>query len=137
MQSEQSTLFTRRTFSRLVAGMAIAGFFSQTKRIRACLMAIAHGGETAMMDRSMPLKSPGIDCVAKGDAAIFSRRGDEKPLFATNLPGKWIWEACDGKTPPRKISSKIHQTCDVSRRRAHQDCVAFLCQLKRKGFIKV
>lgn len=137
MQSEQSLRMSRRMFSSLTAGMAIAAFFSQAKQIRTCLTTIFHGLENVIMDRSMPLKSPGIDCVAKGDAAVFFRKGDEKPFFATNLPGKWIWDACDGKTSPMAISCKIHKTCDVSRHRVHQDCLAFLRQLKRKGLVRV
>lgn len=137
MQPENTMRLNRRTFAGLFVGMAIAAFSAQLKPIRACMTRISHAGEALIMDRSMPMKSPRIVCVTKGDAATFCRRGDEKPIFATNLSGKWIWDACDGKTPPREISSKINQTCDVSRHRAHQDCVAFLCQLKKKGLIRV
>jgi hypothetical protein len=137
MQLTKSMQLDRRKLLKLATAMAAGAFLTQGRRLWHFSTPNLHAAEMDMMNRSMPLRSRRIESIAEGNEIKFVRRDDERPLFITNPIGKWIWDACDGKTSPKTISSKILEAYDAPMNRVHGDCLIFLCRLRKKGLVHV
>ena len=61
--------------------------------------------------------------------------GGVKKTFELDELGKFVWDACDGKTAVRHIIGKLAERYNLNQREAEVATVAFLQTLTRKGLI--
>jgi hypothetical protein len=61
--------------------------------------------------------------------------GGVKKSFELDELGKFVWDACDGKTAVRHIIRKLAERYNLNQREAEVATVAFLQTLTRKGLI--
>jgi hypothetical protein len=58
-----------------------------------------------------------------------------KKTFELDELGKFVWDACDGKTAVRQIIRRLAERYNLNQREAEVATVAFLQTLTRKGLI--
>ena len=57
--------------------------------------------------------------------------------FELDPLGKFVWDACDGRTPVRQIIRKLADRYNLNQREAEVATVAFLQMLTRKGLVGI
>jgi len=73
---------------------------------------------------------------ATGWAALFLRVPQHlTKTFELDELGKFVWDACDGKTSVREVIGRLATRYDLSEREAQVATVTFLRTLMRKGLI--
>ena len=60
-----------------------------------------------------------------------------KKTFELDELGKFVWDACDGKTAVRRIIRKLADRYNLNQREAEVATVAFLQMLTRKGLVGI
>jgi hypothetical protein len=61
--------------------------------------------------------------------------GGMKKTFELDELGKFVWDACDGRTSVRQVIRKLAKRYNLNEREAEVATVAFLQTLTRKGLI--
>ena len=64
-------------------------------------------------------------------------RAGMRKTFELDELGKFVWDACDGKTAVRRIIRKLADRYNLNQREAEVATVAFLQMLTRKGLVGI
>jgi hypothetical protein len=142
MAVKKRRLTDRRRFISMVSGMLSGLLLTKPGGVQATKSEIKQfmaNIETDLLERSKPSKHPAVAWEHYGDGVRLYKKNQVKniPFCAMNRVGKTIWEYCNGKNTPRKISALIHQKYLVSRQQAYAECLAFIAALKTKGAVQL
>jgi len=74
---------------------------------------------------------------APGGGGAGAGGGGMKKTFELDELGKFVWDACDGKTAVRRIIRKLADRYNLNQREAEVATVAFLQMLTRKGLVGI
>ena len=142
MDHKRRKSFGRRGFILSLAGAFSGVLLSGGKSLHAGfpqIKRIVRNLERDLIEKSRPARAPSVLCRAERDKAELYRKslGEAEPICKMNQVGKFVWDACNGKNTPRKISRLIEGKYAVSHAEAYEDCLGFLAGLKNVGAIGV
>jgi hypothetical protein len=88
--------------------------------------------EAEYLRHSRPVRNLAVNVIgAHGQTTLALGQVDGAPVDRVlNDTGLLIWQACDGNHTVPQIAAEVSLNFDVSREKAHTDCLAFLFHLK-------
>jgi len=87
------------------------------------------------MKERCPVKNHDIVVRKEKKEALLFNPADGN-LLCINTTGIFVWELCDGSHAASDIAGEIRERYEVSRDKAEKDCIGYLKELEKAGFIR-